>query len=61
MEQELQSRVLTVAKKLSDTMVKETGVEPSMTENEMKEYIEMVKNEIDKSSFLHLNTINDAH
>jgi hypothetical protein len=48
MEQELQSRVLTVAKKLSDTMVKETGVEPSMTENEMKEYIEMVKNEIDK-------------
>jgi hypothetical protein len=28
--------------------VKETGVEPSMTENEMKEYIEMVKNEIDK-------------
>lgn len=48
MEQELQSRVLTVAKKLSDTMVKETGVEPSMTENEMKEYIEMVMNEIDK-------------
>jgi MFS family permease len=49
MEQELQSRVLTVAKKISNTMVKETGVEPSMTENEMKEYIEMVKNEIDKS------------
>jgi hypothetical protein len=49
MEQELQSRVLTVAKKLSGTMVKETGVEPSMTENEMKEYIEMVKNEIDNS------------
>jgi hypothetical protein len=48
MEQELQSRVLTVAKKLSDTMVKETGVEPSMTENEIKEYIEIVKNEIDK-------------
>ena len=48
MEQELQSRVLTVVKKLSDTMVKETGVEPSMTENEIKEYIEIVKNEIDK-------------
>jgi hypothetical protein len=32
-----------------------------MTENEMKEYIEMVKNEIDKSWFLHLSTINDAH
>jgi hypothetical protein len=48
MEQELQSRVLTVAKKLSDTMMEETGVEVSMTESEMKEYIEMVKNEIDK-------------
>jgi hypothetical protein len=49
MEEELQSRVLAVTKKLSATMVKETGVEPSMTENEMKEYIEMVKMEIDKS------------
>ena len=48
MEQELQSRVLTVVKKLSDTMMEETGVESSMTESEMKEYIEMVKNEIDK-------------
>jgi hypothetical protein len=49
MEQELQLRVLTVAKKLSDTMVEETGVEASMTQSEMKEYIEMAKNEIDKS------------
>jgi hypothetical protein len=49
MEEELQSRVLAVTKKLSATMVKETGVEPSMTENEMKEYIEMVKMQIDKS------------
>jgi len=49
MEQELQSRVLGVAKKLSDTMVRETGVEPSITENELKEYIKMVKDEIDKS------------
>ena len=48
MEQELLSRVLTVTKKLSETMLKESGVEPSMTENEMKEYIERVKNEIDK-------------
>jgi hypothetical protein len=48
MEQELQSRVLTVAKKISDTMIEETGVKASMTENEIKEYIEIVKNEIDK-------------
>jgi hypothetical protein len=48
MEQELQTRVLTVAKKISDTMIEETGVKASMTENEIKDYIEMVKNEIDK-------------
>jgi hypothetical protein len=48
MEQELQSRVLTAAKKISDTMIEETGVEASMTDNEIKEYIQMVKNEIDK-------------
>jgi hypothetical protein len=49
MEQELQSRVLTIAKKLSDNMVEESGVEASMTENDIKEHIEMVKNEIRKS------------
>ena len=48
MEQELQTRVLTVAKKLSDTMTEQTGVEASMTDKEMKEYIDMVKDEIDK-------------
>jgi hypothetical protein len=49
MEQELQSRVLTIAKKLSVNMVEETGIEASMTENDMKEHINMVKNEIRKS------------
>ena len=49
MEQELQTRVLTIAKKLSDNMVEETGVEASMTEDDIKEHIEMVKNEIRKS------------
>jgi hypothetical protein len=49
MEQELHSRVLTIAKKLSDNMVEETGIEASMTENDIKEHIEMVKNEIRKS------------
>ena len=49
MQQELESRVLTIAKKKSDLMEEETGIEPSMTENEIKEYIEMVTNEIHKS------------
>ena len=46
MEQELQKRVLRMAKENSDNMVKETGVQPSLSEQEMKEYLEMVINEI---------------
>ena len=46
MDQELQSRVLTVTKKLSDKMEEETGIEASMTEEDIKEHIEMVRKEI---------------
>ena len=46
MEQELQKRVLTIAKKSSDSMIKETGVQPSLSEDEMKEYLEEVRKEI---------------
>jgi hypothetical protein len=46
MEQELQSRVLTIAKRNSDAMAEETGVETSMTEDDMKEYLEVVMNEL---------------
>jgi hypothetical protein len=49
MEQELQSRVLTIAKKHSDIITEKTEVEASMTENDMREYIEMVTKEIHKS------------
>jgi hypothetical protein len=48
MEQELQSRVLTITKKLSDKMEEETGVEPSMTMEDVKEQIEVVRREIRK-------------
>jgi hypothetical protein len=48
MEQALQSRVLTITKKLSDKMEEETGVEASMTLEDMKEQIEMVRKEIRK-------------
>jgi hypothetical protein len=48
MQQELESRVL-IAKKKSDLMEEKTGMESSMTQNEIKEYIEMVTNEIHKS------------
>jgi hypothetical protein len=46
MEQELQSRVLTIAKKNSDAMTEESGVETSMTEDDMKDYLEIVMNEL---------------
>ena len=46
MEQELQSRVLTIAKKNSDAMAEETGVETSMTEDDMKDYLDIVMNEL---------------
>lgn len=46
MEQELQSRVLTIAKKNSDALAEESGVETSMNEDDMKDYLEIVMNEI---------------
>ena len=49
MEQELQSTVMKIAKKHSDVLTKKTGVESSMTESDIKEYMTMVLNEIHKS------------
>jgi hypothetical protein len=46
MENELQNRVLTTAKKASDSMEEETGLESSMTEDDMKDYMEIVMNEL---------------
>jgi hypothetical protein len=46
MENELQNRVLTTAKKASDNMEEESGVESSMTEDDMKDYMEIVMNEL---------------
>lgn len=46
MEKELQSRVLTVAKKASDIMTEKTGVEVSMNEDDIKNYLELVMREI---------------
>jgi hypothetical protein len=46
MEQELQKRVLTIAKKSSENMTQETGVQPSLSENDMKQYLDEVLQEI---------------
>jgi hypothetical protein len=49
MEHELQSTVLKIAKKHSDVMTQKTGVEASMTDSDIKEYVEMVLSEVHKS------------
>jgi hypothetical protein len=46
MESELQTRVMKTVKKASDTMAEETGLESSMTEDDMKDYMEIVMNEL---------------
>lgn len=46
MEAELQTRVLRTAKKASDSMEEETGLESSMTADDMKDYMEIVMNEL---------------
>jgi hypothetical protein len=48
MDQELQSRVMMVTINLSYKLEEETGVEASMTEEDIKEHIEMVRKEIQK-------------
>lgn len=46
MERELQGLVLTLAEKASNIMEEKTGVEPPMTEGEMKDYMELVISEM---------------
>ena len=48
MEQELHSTVMKIMKKQSDVLTEKTGVESSMTENDIKEYMTMVMDEIHK-------------
>jgi hypothetical protein len=48
MERELLTLVLTVANEASDTMLEKTGVETSMSEGDIKDYIELVLQELHK-------------
>ena len=49
MEQELQKRVLDITKKTSKTMMEESGVQPSLSEDDMKYYLQEVLQEIKAS------------
>jgi hypothetical protein len=46
MQKELEKRVMKIVKENSDTMTEETGVMPSMSEVDMKEYLNKVLAEI---------------
>jgi hypothetical protein len=58
MEQEIQRRVLTISKQTRTSMVDETGIQSSMTDDDMKQYLEQVIREvkIQKSSTNNNNT-----
>ena len=48
MEQEIERRVLKVAKEQQDVLTEQSGVESSLTEDNMKEYLEQVIEEVKK-------------
>ena len=49
MEQEIQGRVVALTKKHQDSIEEETGVESSLTEDDMKEYLQQVIEELKKT------------
>lgn len=48
MENEVQKQILIAASKTSESMSDKTGIEPSMDEDDIKDYIQLVIKEIDK-------------
>ena len=58
MEQEIQKRVVEFTKRTPEMMTEETGIKSSMTEDDMKQYLEQVIREvkIKKASTNHDNT-----
>ena len=48
MEQEIQRRVLTVTKRSQNTMAEETGIQSFITEEDMKDYLQQVIEEVKK-------------
>ena len=50
MEREIQTRVITVAKKTTEALTNKTGIQASMSEDEMKDYMELVIKELQSKS-----------
>ena len=49
MEQNIQDTVLKVAKEQEDALREQTGIEPSLSEEDMKQHLEQVLEEVKKS------------
>lgn len=50
MEQEMQQRVLKIAKEQEEVLTEQTGIEPSLNEEDMKQYLVEVLQEIRHTS-----------
>jgi hypothetical protein len=48
MEQEIEKRVLKVAREQQDVLTEQSGIESSLSEKDMKEYLEQVIKEVKK-------------
>ena len=48
MEQEIEKRVIVLTKQNQDRMTEESGIQPSLTEADMKEYLQQVIDEVKK-------------
>jgi len=48
MENEIQKQLLIVTRKISESMTDKTGIEPSMDENDLKAYMQIVIKEVNK-------------
>jgi hypothetical protein len=46
MEQEIENRVLNIAKEQKETLVQETGVQSSLDEDDIKRYLEEIQDEL---------------
>jgi hypothetical protein len=49
MEQEIQKRVITLTKQNQERLVEESGIQPSLTDEDMRSYLQQVIEEIQKS------------
>ena len=49
MERELQTSVLTIAKKTSDEMKENSGIEASLSEDDVRDYMSLVIKELKRS------------